>query len=159
MVGTLFLGDILGVRHYNLRHPEESMERSLELDRNMYNFMQWRRQMIKYIIPDTFCVAERSRLLIRDYHTGRIDERVTRRIADQQIAELGDLLDELSERKTPGGFKQETLALARSHGDLYISLCELKKGRVQEAWLAWGRGYRNATIARQGIRWEPYPFP
>lgn len=161
MVVIGFVGYNYFVKNYNLKHAGEQVHQWEE--RNPDAFLQYRRRLVQWTIPDTVRVANEIRTLFGQLKSGKIDQKEFDREANHKIDRLSDLIDEVNGRAAPAIFLKPAKALATGHGDFYKCLIKLKKvpnaktdeekkKLYDEAWSDWLTGFKNVTYAKQYIR-------
>ena len=110
-------------------------------------------------------MATDSRNLFGAFKSGKIDQKEYNKESGKLIDRLSDLIDEVNGRAAPVVFHKPAIALAKSHGDFYKCLTKLqkmpnakteeeKKKLYEAAWQDWLSGYKNVSIAKQGIRMD-----
>lgn len=148
-------------KHYPFRFEESQVV--LWPEPNSDAFLVYRRRVVQFNIPDTFRTAEDIRKLYGRLRSGNLDPGRLERQCDKITRRLYELNDELTGRTTPDVFLVPARALARGQGDFYRCVGKLRKvpraqsqddreKLFQQAWSDWQSGWRNASIARQGIR-------
>lgn len=127
---------------------------------NAEAFLQYRRRLVQWDIPDTFRVAEDIRALYGRARSGSIDASKLDYKADQLIRRLNDLNDDVTGRETPTVFLAGARFLVHGQGDFYRCLVGLQKlpespnreATLKEAWSAWQAGYARTAAAQRVIR-------